>query len=46
MKQVPEYDGTTILDTQARRNMTTMGKVDTSDHLNLNMSVEHMQHIW
>ena len=26
-----EYDSTTISDTQPRKNMTTMGKVDTSD---------------
>ena len=26
-----EYDCTTISDTQPRKNMTTMGKVDTSD---------------
>ena len=26
-----EHDSTTTLDTQARKNMTTMGKFDTSD---------------
>ena len=31
MKQLTEYDGTTTLETQPRKNMTTMGKVNTSD---------------
>ena len=31
MQQVTEYDVTNISGTQPRKNMTTMGKVDTSD---------------
>ena len=31
MQLVTEYDVTNIPDTQPRKNMTTMGKVDTSD---------------
>ena len=46
-----EYGSTTISDTQPRKNMTTMGKVDTSDLMmiikwNINISFQSPKLEW